>query len=1051
MMQLLYRDQNDETLVMLTLAGEQSAYEVLVTRYERTVILSALSVTHNRFMADDAAQDAFVTAWMKLNVLREPEKFGAWVCRIAKNCAANMITRYRSYLSLDELENCVAENEHETNPQVLYSASEDKEMLHKSISRLPQKVKEIICLHYFDGLSIAEIADRLRIAEGTVKWQLNNGRKKLRKELCSMNEEWNDTLVRRVMKKVEELKKWQFKNSKNGFETAYKDVLQDVEDLPESADKYHALADVLMRGWWWLPGDKNDALFSRIREAAELGKNDEVMRFIASREDSKVYGGSKIDFILEKQIPRLEEKGFVKALGSELFWLGHAYFQNKEPEKGADAYNRALTILPQNDIYHAYATAALAQEQKHVDEYITQKKGERNYRLSAAAEEYRVENGRLCRYRNEWFTCGTLCSADLEIDFVFRNASYCDGCFTREGMMPGDAFIGTDGTVLTFVLDSVAVDTPAGHFEGCQLWSVKHNESTYKNYYCRGVGIVKQERYYDGIFEQRLLGAYHIAGGEGLIPFAVGNSWEYVADYPAEVMRQYSKITVSYADEERVLLSQTHGLERLKYDENSWLDMIQQIRNDYWDGSKCCDVYYPIERAELLAKTPLEKAHTQAACAVARRILESDPQFSPDYRESGHWNFFARGNILIKEGRVCIDHNFRWSFELKNTDGSYSQETLLYNDVYGILQSAVNCIWCDEWETGKSFTEEFILWNDYPIKTRIDCEDAGEITTAAGTFQNCLKLSLDISGLTDGLAYRGGKKEYYFAEGVGIVRTVNNYCHNTIKAVYELTSYEGMGEGYMPLCDGMMRHYDAVNTTDGYIGSAEYTYVKNEDGDIVIFENRRGTQKKPEKITQYSAIYGEVMEDDLWKQKKHEESRLRHDINNFHLLCHFLGRPSRYWAAPKKAVAWNKYRMNILESLDEGQGVPRAWLGHYSSTCFRTACALFGCGENEEGYRYLDRSFELFPKWDEIKDGELLEVGDELIYGGIKLIKGKSAIELPDGSKEPLSYSWLFEENIGMMYYGLTAPRGWEWFNGVRNEERYKAAIERAKKLAENK
>ena len=49
-----------------------------------------------------------------------------------------------------------------------------------------------------------------------------------------MNETYYDTLVQRVMKKVEELKLWQLKNDKSGFETVYKDVLQDVEELPES-------------------------------------------------------------------------------------------------------------------------------------------------------------------------------------------------------------------------------------------------------------------------------------------------------------------------------------------------------------------------------------------------------------------------------------------------------------------------------------------------------------------------------------------------------------------------------------------------------------------------------------------------------------------------------------------------------------------------------------------------------------------------------------------------------------------------------------------------
>jgi len=149
---LLYYDQNDETLVMLTLAGEQRAYEVLVARYEKVVIASASSVTHNQFMAEDAAQDAFVTAWMKLNVLREPAKFRAWVCRIAKNCAKNMVTRYRSFLSLEEVDGFNLKDEYYEDPHYLYAKSEEKEKLHNGISKLPEKVRDIIYLHYFEGL-----------------------------------------------------------------------------------------------------------------------------------------------------------------------------------------------------------------------------------------------------------------------------------------------------------------------------------------------------------------------------------------------------------------------------------------------------------------------------------------------------------------------------------------------------------------------------------------------------------------------------------------------------------------------------------------------------------------------------------------------------------------------------------------------------------------------------------------------------------------------------------------------------------------------------------
>lgn len=101
---MLYRDENDETLVMMTLAGEEKAYEALVVRYQKTVIASAAAVTHSHFMAEDAAQDAFTVAWMKLDTLREPQSFGAWVSRIARNCARSTLRRYHEFLPLDELE-----------------------------------------------------------------------------------------------------------------------------------------------------------------------------------------------------------------------------------------------------------------------------------------------------------------------------------------------------------------------------------------------------------------------------------------------------------------------------------------------------------------------------------------------------------------------------------------------------------------------------------------------------------------------------------------------------------------------------------------------------------------------------------------------------------------------------------------------------------------------------------------------------------------------------------------------------------------------------------
>lgn len=869
-----------------------------------------------------------------------------------------------------------------------------------------------------------------------------------------MNEKYSDTLVQRVMKKVEELKLWQVKNDKSGFEKVYKEVLSEVEELPECKEKQHALADVLMRGWWWLPGKKNDALFARIADAATEGKNEEVMTFIVAREDSKVYGGARIEFMRDKQIPRLEKAGFVKALGREWFWLGYNLFRAGKTEEGDAAYNKARQILPDDDVWHILVPEAKKIEKRMSEHYNDLP--QQSYAIGANMAEFRIIDGKLRFFKDNGIGMGFLGSIDDHCHKLFRNASHCDGHFFADVSI-GESFIGTDGTRLTFVSENEAAETPAGRFEGCQIWETRYwlysEKSVCRTYYKDGVGIVRQDLTTDCITTTHLLKAYDIKGGSGLLPLCPENTWEYSADYSPETVTSILKFTVSFVNGDRIGIKYYRETERLRYNQESWLDAVQEIANEYWqskDGSYLiCDVSNAVERAERLAETPMEKAHTKAAVSVVRRIMATDTTFNPEYTATGHWNFFERTYSRKKSDSLILTrYNHRWSFEWKNMGGmGVAEDPLLYNDILGILQDAANCLWSDEWRIGTSPIVEYTEW-DSTVKTQISCEDGGTVTTKAGTFKNCFKLCLDIGGMEDGLSYRGGKKVYYFAEGIGIVRTENEYCGGCKTAVYELTSYEGTGEGFMPMADGLMRRYDALDLTDGFVGAAEYTYVADDDGDIVIFADRTGIRELPPPITEYSSIQSEIVEDRLWDEGKHKESRLIHDANNFHLLCHFFGRPSRYWAAQEKAVAWNKYRLKIIEGLGDGI-VPDAWLGHYASTSFRTACALFGCGKKDEGYEWLEKAFEAYPKWDSIPDGTEMDVGDPLIYGGIKVVKGKGLIKLPDGTKEPLSYGHLFAGNCSLMYRGMTAPNGWEWFDPVRDEDRFKEYIERAKEMAE--
>ena len=1054
---MLYQDQSDENLVMLTLAGEQCAYEVLVRRYERMVLAVAQGITGNQFLAEDAAQDAFVTAWMKLNILRESQKYNAWVCRIVRNCALNLVTRYQSYLALEDVENYYFDEVHLQNPAEIYLVKDKNTMVNQSVSLLPEKVREIIRLHYFEGLSIPEIAERMQIHQGTVKSQLHDGRKKLRRELCAMSEEINDTLLTKIWKKVEELKNWQFVNSKKGFEDVYKEVLQAAEELPESEKKNHALADVLMRGYWWLPGEKNDMLFARIEKAAKQGKNDEVMRFIVQRQDDKIYGTDKIDYIRNTQIPKLEQAGFVKALGSEWFWLGCAYFRGyrededisyADAEKGFEAYTKALHILAKEDIYYWYTQAVKNLQEKYLQEYVGQEKKENNYRLFMDTEEFRFREGELCRYDYKMFGQGSMQSVKLRTDLILYMASDCDGYLTKKNLSVGESYQGSDGTILTFAKENVLVSTPAGNFENCRVWKMKRANCTVETYYKEGVGIVKQITIQDGMKENRWLKSYHIKGGEGLLPVAVGNTWEYTGDYQPEVMQQDTQLQVSYVNGTKVVFTHNVIIERKKYDENSWRDMILEIRNEYFDGSKVCDVTNAIKRAESLASTPMEKAHTKAACSVARRILETNPGFNPDYTASGHWNFFVRSGVVNKGDMLTSERQHRWSFELKSVNGTPAQNALLYSNVYDILQCITGTLWADKWLEEMRITEEFFLWERYCIHTEIISEKEVTVDTKAGHFENCLKLTINTRGFDDGPNYLNGRKEYFFAEGIGIVKVNNYYCHDALCAIYELSAYEGTGQGYMPIADGMVRRYKGVNLTDGHVAWAEYTYVAEEEGEIVIFSDICGIKKKPEIITDYGTIYSEILEDDLWEQGDRAAARERHGINNLNILIHLLGKNACYGKA-ERSLVWNEYRIKQVEGLDYGEGIPKAWYGFYAKLCISTAATFGGSCRRKECYEYLEKAFTYLEKWMQIEDGSALELGNQWMFGDIKLIKGKNVIELPDGKREPILNAYFFDVRESYPYYALTMPRGWEWFNDVRNEERYKEFVERARQLAD--
>lgn len=678
------KDQSDETLVSLTLLGNEYAFEELVKRHQKAAMSVAMGVTKNKYTAEDAVQDAFVSAWEKLDTLRDPSRFGAWVCRIAKYRAINLAVRYRDYISFDIVENFEAERDEDICGY--YNDEREKEKLRECVEGLSEKIRTVIRLYYFECLSVAEIAQRMSLSSGTVKSRLYEGRQQLRKDFGYMDKDnKNETLVEAVMRRVEELKRWRLRENKSGFEKEYREVLESVESLPESEKKYHALSDVLNLGYWWVDGEKNDELSARIKEAAIKGNNREVLGECIHRDANKLSGKEKIEYINTVAIPELEGYGLGSQIAYEHYWLGLEYYRLQDYKNSRHEVEIALSNPEISELYRALSRATLEMYDLLGDRLCDRNK----YVIHCTAERYLVEGSRLIFWEQPGFTRGGMQSAwkYSALASILYYASRCDGLLCDESMRVGDKALSEDGSseIVRFS-DSEAIETPCGKFYDCAVFRTSSRRGTATVYYKRNIGIVALKfNRTDENEETALLKSYNICGGTGLIPLAVGNTWEYTMPSLEGKIQAFIKYEITHFDGKSVVFSHPSCFVRDRVDESSWSGVMAYIRDSYVknnpDGhGALCDVRAELALAEELASTPWQRLHTRVANSVMRRILDTDVDFNPEYTEKGYWNFFNHNNLIFNSGKQIIRDDREYSFEWKEKQTERSH-LLLYNDI----------------------------------------------------------------------------------------------------------------------------------------------------------------------------------------------------------------------------------------------------------------------------------------------------------------------------------------------------------------------------------
>lgn len=159
-----------------------------IESYVERVYGFAVNHTFTRDEADELSQEILITAVRELPRLKDRSKFEPWLWGIAGNTAKSFRRRMGkqramySYNVPEDLFRSEQCNDPEENQE------EEYDRLRTNIAMLSAIYRDIIILHYYDGLSTKQISDRLNIPEGTITWRLSEARKKLKKEYNNMNE-----------------------------------------------------------------------------------------------------------------------------------------------------------------------------------------------------------------------------------------------------------------------------------------------------------------------------------------------------------------------------------------------------------------------------------------------------------------------------------------------------------------------------------------------------------------------------------------------------------------------------------------------------------------------------------------------------------------------------------------------------------------------------------------------------------------------------------------------------------------------------------------------
>jgi RNA polymerase sigma-70 factor (ECF subfamily) len=165
----LTQSKPDSVLVERAVEGDGDSFAELCRRYYAAMVAIADAILGDRHLAEDAAQQAFAKAAVKLPTLRETERFGGWLATICRNAAKDVVRARAAFRDRHE-------RAQEATPP---PRDDDRQTVREALRRLEPAAREVVYLRFYDGLSYERISEVLGISEQAINGRLRRAKRKL--------------------------------------------------------------------------------------------------------------------------------------------------------------------------------------------------------------------------------------------------------------------------------------------------------------------------------------------------------------------------------------------------------------------------------------------------------------------------------------------------------------------------------------------------------------------------------------------------------------------------------------------------------------------------------------------------------------------------------------------------------------------------------------------------------------------------------------------------------------------------------------------------------